>query len=176
MIFFKIKLIIPYCIILCLILSCKQYYRNKSHAGVPVANIEKGELLAQRHCQSCHSLPDPSLLDAQTWKKGVLPVMGPMLGIFHHEFEQYPSGRNDRDLDSNFYPSKPLLEVEQWQHIIDYYTATSPDTLPPQDRKIPAKTAMPFFNVQVRKIQDIGTCHHLFENNCFGFGKTASSG
>ena len=61
--------------------------------------------------------------------------MGPRLGIFHYDFETYPSYRYDKDLDSNFYPSHALLTADEWQNILDYYRATSPDSLPKQDRK-----------------------------------------
>ncbi len=101
-----------------------------------------------KYCQSCHQLPDPSLLDTKSWEKGVLPNMGPRLGIFRYGFETYPSDRRDRDLDSNFYPSQPLLRLDEWQNIIDYYTATSPDSLPKQDRKRPVQSHLPLFTVQ----------------------------
>src|SRR5205809_8022260 len=92
-----------------LFISCKSYYRNKSHAEIPNSVISKGEKLAYQYCQGCHMLPDPALLDAKTWEEGVLPAMGPNLGIFKHLYHNYPNGKNDPDLDSNFYPSKPLL-------------------------------------------------------------------
>lgn len=111
-------------------LSCKEsYHRNKSHVEISDASIEAGAQLAVKYCQSCHLLPDPSLLDAKTWEEGALPAMGPMLGIFKHLYHNYPNGKRDPNLDSNFYPSKPLLTHEEWQSIIDYYTATSPDSL-----------------------------------------------
>ncbi len=110
-------------------ISCNSYDKNKSHADVPDASIAQGKKLAKKYCRSCHLLPDPSQLDAKTWEEGVLPAMGPSLGIFKHLYHNYPSGRNDRDLDSNFYPKKPLLTPDEWQHIINYYTATSPDSV-----------------------------------------------
>ncbi len=93
-------------------------------------------------------LPDPSLLDAKTWGEGVLPNMGPRLGIFQYGSQTYPSNIHDLNLDSNFYPRQPLLGMEQWQNIIDYYTATSPDSLPKQDRKQTIQSTLPFFSVQ----------------------------
>lgn len=109
--------------------ACKTDYRNKSHANVPAASIEKGKDLAVKYCQSCHLLPDPSLLDAKSWEKGVLPNMGPRLGIFSFGFEIYPSQRYDRNLDRGFYPSQQVLRYDEWQNIIDYFTSTSPDTI-----------------------------------------------
>jgi hypothetical protein len=121
-----------------LILSgCKQYTRNKSHAQVSSSSIRKGEQLAKIYCVSCHVLPDPSLLDSRSWEKGVLPQMGPRLGIFAYGFELYPNSRRDTNLGKDFYPSQPVLGLDDWQHILDYYTATSPDTLPGQSRQRP---------------------------------------
>jgi FG-GAP-like repeat len=111
-------------------ISCKEdYNRNKSHANIPGSSIEEGERLAKKYCQSCHLLPDPAMLDANTWEEGALPAMGPMLGIFKHRYQTYPSGKRDSNLDSNFYPAKPLLTPDEWQHIINYYSAVSPDSL-----------------------------------------------
>ncbi len=61
--------------------------------------------------------------------------MGPRLGILYYGFEMYPSHKNDKNLDRNFYPSKQLVSFNEWQNIIDYYVATSPDTLPGQKRQ-----------------------------------------
>jgi hypothetical protein len=108
---------------------CTGYHRNKSHADIPLESISKGKKLAAIYCQSCHQLPDPSLLPAHSWQNGVLPVMGPRLGIFAYEFRTYPSARGDRNLPKDFYPSNPVLSFDDWQHIMDYYVATSPDSL-----------------------------------------------
>lgn len=123
--------------------SCKQYPRNRSHAQVSEESIREGERLAVVYCQSCHLLPDPALLNSKSWEKGVLPQMGPRLGIFNHGFESYPSSRRDTNLGKNFYPASPLLKPEEWQHILDYYTATSPDSLPGQSRPRPIEKGVP---------------------------------
>ncbi|MEO5682298.1 MAG: VCBS repeat-containing protein [Chitinophagaceae bacterium] len=112
--------------------SCKEIKKNKSHQDTSDESIEKGKLLASTYCQSCHLLPDPAQLNAAAWEDGVLPAMGPHFGIFAYGFKQYPSYRNDKDVPSTYYPSKPVLNSLQWQQIIDYYTALSPDSLPPQ--------------------------------------------
>src|SRR3982750_1784356 len=77
--------------------SCGGYHRNKTYAAIPEESVEAGEKLAAIHCQSCHELPDPGLLDVASWQEGVLPQMGPRLGIFKHNFRYYPSFKKDRD-------------------------------------------------------------------------------
>lgn len=117
-------------------ISCqKKYYRNKSHADVSYSSIAKGEELAARYCQSCHLLPGPSLVNSASWENGVLPNMGPRLGIFFYNLKPYPSLKYDRSLDTNYYPRLPILKNEEWQNIIDYYTATSPDVMPGQQKQ-----------------------------------------
>ncbi len=132
-----------------LFLSCKNYHRNSKYPNVSLSSIAAGEKLSTKYCQSCHALPDPSLLDTESWEKGVLPNMGPRLGIFEFGFETYPSLKNDRNLDSNFYPSKPLLTPRQWQDILDYYVATSPDSLSNQNRKQRIGNNLSLFSVHL---------------------------
>jgi hypothetical protein len=140
--------------------SCKNYHRNSTHTNVSLSDIEKGEALAKIYCQSCHMLPDPSLLDAKTWEKGVLPQMGPRLGIYNLGFEIYPRIR-DKNISPEFYPSQPSLSLAEWQNIINYYGATSPDSLPSQKRNDPIKTGLSLFKVQIPGLhyENPATCY-----------------
>jgi len=128
--------------------SCNRPNKNKAHQYVPDVSIEKGKVLAATHCQSCHLLPDPSLLDAKSWENSVLPAMAPRLGIFNYGFKHYPSSRHDEQLPVNFYPTKPVLNNLEWQNIIDYYTALSPDSLPAQQRPNIIRPGLSVFKVQ----------------------------
>jgi len=74
--------------------------------------------------------------------------MGPRLGIFYYGFQEYPSFRNDINLDPNFYPKQPVLNFGEWQNIIDYYIATAPDSLPKQNRKYSIQNKLSLFSVQ----------------------------
>ncbi len=133
-----------------ILFSCqKKYHRNKSHENVSYASIEKGEILAQRYCQSCHLLPNPNLANSASWEKGILPNMGPRLGIFFYGFEQYPSAKNDENIGNNFYPKKPVLNFIEWQNIIDYYTATSPDSMPGQHRAVAINKDLKTFKIEL---------------------------
>ena len=129
------------------IFSCQHFEKNKSHQDTPDANIAKGKALAAVHCQSCHMLPDPSLLSSKYWQTGVLPVMGPRLGIFDFGYNHYPSSRSDQEISKNFYPSKPAMSQEDWQHIIEYYTSVSPDTMPAQQRQYPVSSGLSLFEI-----------------------------
>ncbi len=131
-----------------ILFSCTNYHRNSAHADVSLSSIKKGESLAKIYCATCHQFPDPSLLDAKSWEKGVLPQMGPRLGIFNLGFNMYPVIR-DKNIGSNFYPSQPDVSLEQWQNIIDYYVATSPDSLPAQKRDKKITNGLSLFNVEI---------------------------
>jgi hypothetical protein len=132
----------------CVLISCKGYKKNSTHQEVSDESIKAGKELAAMYCQSCHLLPDPSLLDARSWEKGVLPYMGPMQGIFYHGFQQYPSYKRDPNLGAGFYPSEPRLNEIQWQSIIDYYSALSPDSLMAGKNDIPIQNGYSLFNAE----------------------------
>ncbi len=117
--------------------AAASYHKNHSHAGAKDADIARGEVLAVKYCQSCHMLPAPGLLDAGTWEKGVLPAMGPRLGIFEYLHQHYPENSQDPNVGRDFYPARPLLTPEEWKDIITYYTALAPDSLTMAPRKEP---------------------------------------
>src|SRR5664279_2440322 len=145
----KLSLFLLPCFLLVFLLnSCKEYHRNRTHKNVPLSSIEKGESLAETYCQSCHMLPDPSLVDTKSWETGVLPQMGPRLGIFNLGFERYPTVR-DKNIGPGFYPAQPMLNVAEWQNIFDYFVATSPDSLPGQNRKDLIKEDLSLFKAEI---------------------------
>lgn len=134
-----------------LLFSCNNsaVQTNKSHSDVSAESIEKGKKLAAQYCQSCHMLPAPSLANAKTWENGILPQMGPRLGIVNFKGKTNPSYSRDINLPKGYYPSQPLLTNEEWQNIIDYYTATAPDTIVfPEFSQPQIKMQLPLFEVQ----------------------------
>lgn len=132
----------------CVIVSCNGFKKNKSHQNVSDQSIERGKELAAKYCGNCHLLPDPSLLDAKNWQLGVLPAMGPRLGIFFYDFKEYPSSIHDKNIGKDYYPSKQLIGFADWQNIIDYYTALSPDSLLVPKRAVAVKSNGALFMVQ----------------------------
>lgn len=143
-----------------IVFSCKRFNRNQSHKEISTRSVDSGEVLAKRYCQSCHAFPEPALLDVNSWEKGVLPNMGPRLGIFNFYWNEYPSMRADRNVPAGFYPSNPLMTPDEWQHLLDYYLATAPDTLPAQERPYPIKNDLTIFSVYAPALTGIkpGTC------------------
>ena len=82
-----------------------------------------GEQLAKTHCGSCHTFPDPSLLDKTTWRASVLPSMAKFLGI-DYIFE---SQLNDSI-------QHQVITVKEWKKIATYYLYYAPDSMPAQQR------------------------------------------
>ena len=109
--------------------SCQHFTKNNTHLHVSDASIAEGKVLARQYCQSCHQLPNPSMLSSGRWDSGVLPQMGPRLGIFYFGNTLYPSSVQDPNIGSSFYPRQPIMSFENWQSIINYYTSVSPDSL-----------------------------------------------
>src|SRR3954468_3326784 len=66
--------------------GCNNYQKNSSHQQTSNSSIAAGKQLARTYCASCHQLPDPSMLDRKSWENGVLPQMGPRLGIFFYGY------------------------------------------------------------------------------------------
>lgn len=142
-------IILSFFSIIYLCVGCSDIKRNNSHRKISNSDIRKGRKLAKKYCQSCHALPDPELLDSKTWENGALPAMGPRLGIFEWNGVAYPFSRFDMNV-GYYYPSEPLLKQEEWQNIINYYIATSPDTLHDTNPKqLAIKTALPLFVPEV---------------------------
>jgi len=146
---------------LLILFSCKSENRNQSHEEIRSWSIDSGEVLAKQYCQGCHSFPEPSLLDTKSWEKGVLPNMGPRLGLFNFYWKAYPSMRADPTLPAGFYPSQPLISPDNWQHILDYYLAMAPESLPGQRRPVPIKNDLAIFRISspVNSGTYPGTCY-----------------
>jgi hypothetical protein len=126
--------------------SCNNNQQENSGADND-SSVQQGKVLAATYCQSCHMLPDPSLLDKKSWVDGVLPAMGPHLGIFAYGTKIYPSKRTDPNVSKSYYPSQPIISFTQWQSIIDYYTFTAPGSLLIEQRKDKIKMDLDLFTV-----------------------------
>lgn len=142
------KLLVSFFLLSVFLFSCEDDPRNSTHRNVSLQSIKKGKALAATYCGSCHQLPDPSMLNAASWERGVLPQMGPRLGIYTHQVTYYPTYRREPNIPKDYYPLQPAVTSEQWQNIIDYYTATSPDKLGEQKRQREIQPTLSLFTAQ----------------------------
>jgi len=131
------------------------------------SGVIRGKSLAAIHCQSCHLLPDPGLLDKETWVKKVLPGMAPRLGIFSFKGHEYPSSASDLNIGIKFYPLQPVVNEQQWQDLLNYYWAYAPDSLAPDKRSDAIKSAESLFRVQFPPVPDktASTCMVRFNKD-----------
>ncbi|MDB5262997.1 MAG: repeat-containing protein [Adhaeribacter sp.] len=118
---------------------------SNTYVGGLEVSIQNGKSLAAQHCQSCHLLPDPALLDKENWQTA-LAMMAPRLGIYDHYGKLYPIYT---DIDQRFYPAEGAMSAPEWQNIIDYYTAIAPSVLPAQKRLKPIKRRLPGFSLEL---------------------------
>jgi len=150
----KTIVLIPILLIFCLgiYISCNSPENtddSKTNSNTDIEKqdlrMEQGKALAVQHCQSCHILPDPSLLDKENWQ-AALAMMAPRLGIYYHKGNAY---KIYTDIDQSFYPSEPSMSPLEWQQIIDYYTSEAPTVMPLQERTEPIKRQIPFFSLEL---------------------------
>lgn len=118
------------------------------HLGRRDERVAKGRELAAKYCGSCHRFPTPDLLDRKSWMFGVLPQMGPRLGVFSYRNERYPSNAGDPNVGRGFYPAKPLVTPEEWGEIVGYYATEAADSLPPQHRDVALRPDTTRFSVE----------------------------
>ncbi len=93
-------------------------------------NERSGEEIAKKYCTSCHLFPKPDLLDKQTWKDGVLPIMGEKLGISYYDGKYATAFEKDAGKQRE----ESAIGFANWMKLINYYTSNAPAKLPPQNR------------------------------------------
>lgn len=101
----------------------------------PVAEAHPGKEAFEQYCQSCHRLPDISLLDQKTWKQTILVRMGAYMGIFNDNVRYYdslpakwlePGEGGQRVLAAGVYPKKPMLSRVEFDRLKDYVLGKAP--------------------------------------------------
>lgn len=90
---------------------------------------KEGKELATLYCGTCHQVPLPEQLDKKTWLFGVLPKMGPRLGIYSFQNFTYEVNRNSPGLPPGFYPDSAVISPDQWSKIMNYFYEEAPDSL-----------------------------------------------
>lgn len=86
-----------------------------------------GERLAHTYCAACHAFPDPSLLDKNTWRTGVLPQMVQRLS----GPPQLSVAQSEARSPYMTVLTKPVPQADR-DRIVAFYLEHAPDSLPPQ--------------------------------------------
>ena len=84
----------------------------------------RGFELAKLYCQSCHLFPEPDLLDKRTWREQTLPRMAVRLGLMPALLERHPEFALLKA--TGVFPEKPILPLEDWNVLTNYYVTTAP--------------------------------------------------
>jgi hypothetical protein len=90
-------------------------------------NRKDPQSLAEKHCSACHSYPDPSLLNKNSWKDGVFPEMAFRMGIDFSKLHTIDENEFNEILRS--LPDAPMVTKEEWKTIEEYYIKNAPDSL-----------------------------------------------
>lgn len=91
---------------------------GQSGGGELTGELAEGRDAAQKHCSNCHLPVEPVLLDKDTWKNRVLPVMAQYFGIEVWQKNQYFAGEN------------AAMPITDWMKIVAYYDSLAPVHLP----------------------------------------------
>lgn len=89
--------------------------------------LAEGRDAAQKYCSTCHLAVDPALLDRDTWKNRILPVMAQYFGIEVWQKNQYFAGEN------------PAMPITDWMKIVAYYDSLAPAHLPVARPPVPVR-------------------------------------
>ncbi|MGF7081770.1 hypothetical protein ABIB50_004142 [Mucilaginibacter sp. UYCu711] len=140
--------VIALLVLMCIMLvQCNSSTNTSSSQGTSgqysADDISKGEALAATYCQTCHQLPNPSLLGKNTWRNSVLPLMGLYLGAKYHIPDSILTSQTG---NMSYLPQKPGIDSVGWRQIVSYYVSKAPENLPVPDRAEP-KSGLPFFKV-----------------------------
>lgn len=116
--------------------------------------LVKAEALAKVYCATCHSWPEPALLDKQTWQRHVLPMMTLLGG---HTNLAGGAGRNwYAELRATGVAlAQPLVTDAEVMSIGRYYIQSAPESLAADVRVVPVEARLPNFEVASRIL--IGT-------------------
>lgn len=99
----------------------------------------KGKQLAESYCGACHAFPSPDLLPKQVWKMQVLPQMAALMGIKEAQDSLGVWDKTDEETavlkSMDIYPPTPIIGMEDFQWIMEFYEAQAPDGLPGQEAK-----------------------------------------
>jgi hypothetical protein len=107
-----------------------------------------GRQLAQAYCQGCHLFPEPTLLDKESWERGVLPNMGMRLGVLGFWDNPY-SGMDTDEIaaarQAGVFADTPLVAPQDWEKIVAYYLAAAPAKPLPPPARPPLRTGLTLF-------------------------------
>lgn len=110
---------------------------GQSGEAAITGELAEGRDAAQKYCGTCHLPVAPELLDKETWKSLVLPVMAQQLGMEVWQKNQYFAGEHS------------AMPVTEWMKIVEYYDSLAPAHLPVARPTLPAREDWGGFTLEV---------------------------
>ncbi|XOV94094.1 MAG: FG-GAP repeat domain-containing protein [Bacteroidota bacterium] len=161
--------------------ACQKGPESGENSGSLKPSGLKGDALAIQYCTSCHAYVPPEMLPKSIWEKDVLPAMGHRLGIFKGDHQ--PDSLFDKGIGGDFirraniYPEQPVIPMEDWQKIVNFYLEQAPDAVSPPVREEPITIGLRHFKYKESKFAHrppITSLVKILPNNrglVFGDGK-----
>ena len=91
-----------------------------------------GKLLFERHCSTCHELPNPADLTKLIWQNHVLPVMAARMGIIYPGYDPLRGLSAEEKAIVNkahIIPTEPELDNASWAKLVNYVINQAPDSI-----------------------------------------------
>lgn len=98
--------------------------------------LAEGRDAAQKYCSTCHLAVAPALLDKDTWKNRVLPVMAQYFGIEVWQRNQY------------FANERSAMPITDWMKIVAYYDSLAPAHLSAARPPVPVREEWAGFSLK----------------------------
>jgi len=97
---------------------------SKSH------NLQKGQLLFNNYCGSCHLHPEPKHLTKKVWQNQVLPIMAIKMGLVDDAYDRKIS-EEERLIEkaNHLIPEKPMIGKEDFEAITSFIIDRAPDSV-----------------------------------------------
>ncbi|MEO8428031.1 MAG: VCBS repeat-containing protein [Verrucomicrobiota bacterium] len=109
-------------------------------------NVANGIRAAKVYCQTCHLFPEPDLLDKKTWKEHTLHSMKIRMGLDSERLKLHPEVKILKA--AGVIPERPMVSEQDWNSIVDYYTATAPAVALPQDPREEISVGLKLFRYE----------------------------
>ncbi|AOW19820.1 FG-GAP repeat domain-containing protein [Urechidicola croceus] len=103
-----------------------------SSCSKAVKEEERGKVLYETYCTSCHIPVSISDLPKKAWEDGVIPEVGARLGVLYDGYNPY-DGLSFPEIEliykAGIFPLKPVIEREDWQILKKYILDKAPDSI-----------------------------------------------
>lgn len=92
----------------------------------------KEVVLYETYCASCHIAPEITDLPKHIWEDNVLPAMAARMGIKtekNHPYHKLPFREQMAIIKTGVYPSRPIIDLKDWELLKKYIIDLAPDSL-----------------------------------------------